>query len=170
MESLKIIAGCILAAVVYGVVHDQLTARICLEYFTVFHPPVFDTQSPTLLGLGWGVIATWWVGAFLGILLCVAARFGSHPKTTARELVRPVLLLLAVMTFNALLFGTLGYFVGTMPAAWATAIPRAVHQRFLADWWAHSASYATGFFGGLVLCFIVYFRRRRASRRLASQI
>jgi hypothetical protein len=38
---------CIFAAVLYGVLHDQITARVCLEYFTVFHPPVFATQSPT---------------------------------------------------------------------------------------------------------------------------
>jgi hypothetical protein len=58
MESFKIVLGCVLAAVLYGIVHDQFTARICLEYFTVFHPPVFQTQSPTLLGFEWGVIAT----------------------------------------------------------------------------------------------------------------
>jgi hypothetical protein len=52
VEFLKIVALCIVAAVVYGIVHDQVTARICLEYFTEFHPPVFLTSSPTLLGLG----------------------------------------------------------------------------------------------------------------------
>jgi hypothetical protein len=48
MESLKIILACIAAAAFYGIVHDQFTARICIEYVTVFHPPVFATQSPTL--------------------------------------------------------------------------------------------------------------------------
>lgn len=62
MEFLKIVALCISASVLYGIVHDQITARICVEYFTVFHPPVFATTSPTLLGFGWGVIATWWAG------------------------------------------------------------------------------------------------------------
>jgi hypothetical protein len=52
MESLKIIATCLLAGVLYGVLHDQVTARVCLEYFTVFHPDVFHTQSRTLLALG----------------------------------------------------------------------------------------------------------------------
>src|SRR3954451_19765307 len=62
MQALAIVLLSILAAVLYGIVHDQVTARICVEYFTIGHPPVFDTESPTLLGLGWGVIATWWVG------------------------------------------------------------------------------------------------------------
>jgi hypothetical protein len=169
VESLKIIAFCILAAIVYGIVHDQFTARICLEYFTVFHPAVFPTQSPTLLALGWGVVATWWVGAFLGILLSIAARLGPRPKATLRTIIRPVLTLLAVMALSATLFGVLGYFLGHVPAYWTDAIPRSAHQRFAADLWAHSASYATGFSGGLALCVIVYAKRGREHQsRFAS--
>jgi hypothetical protein len=41
-----------------------------------FHPPVFATQSPTLLAFRWGVIATWWVGLFPGLFLALAARAG----------------------------------------------------------------------------------------------
>ena len=59
MKSLLIIGTTILCCVIYGIIHDQITARLCVEYFTVFHPPVFATQNPTLLGLGWGIIATW---------------------------------------------------------------------------------------------------------------
>jgi hypothetical protein len=67
------------------ILHDQITARVCVEYFTVFHPPVFNTQSPTLLACGWGVIATWWVGLFLGLFLAVAARIGPRPKLSVRK-------------------------------------------------------------------------------------
>lgn len=48
MESLKIILLYILAAIVYGICHDQVTARVCVEYFTIGHPPIFHTDSPTL--------------------------------------------------------------------------------------------------------------------------
>src|SRR5688500_10199748 len=80
MQSLAIIALCILFAAVYGILHDQFTARVCVEYFTIGHPPVFDTEDPTLLGLGWGVIATWWVGLIMGLPLAVAARLGKRPQ------------------------------------------------------------------------------------------
>ena len=40
------------AAVGYGIAHDLVNVRDSLEYFTVGHPPVFDTTSPTLLALG----------------------------------------------------------------------------------------------------------------------
>jgi hypothetical protein len=70
--------------VVYGIVHDQVTARICVECFTVFHPPVFQTNDPTLLAFGWGTIATWWVGVLLGIPLATATRLGIRCLRKAR--------------------------------------------------------------------------------------
>src|ERR1700752_554669 len=91
MQSVKIVFFCMLAAVGYGIVHDQFTARVCVEYFTIGHPPIVNTDSPTLLGLGWGVLATWWVGLFLGIPLAVAARVGNRAKLSSGQLVRPVL-------------------------------------------------------------------------------
>jgi len=33
MQSIKIILTCVVAAILYGIVHDQITARICVEYF-----------------------------------------------------------------------------------------------------------------------------------------
>src|SRR5260370_34486909 len=90
MPGVAIVGLCLLAAVVYGIRHDQITARICVEYFTVGHTRVFDTESPTLLGLCWGVIATWWVGFILGIPLAWAARYGKKPKRTAASLIRPL--------------------------------------------------------------------------------
>lgn len=76
MDALKIIGLSIVAAILDGVVHDQVTARVCVEYFTIGHPPVFATESPNLLGIGWGIIATWWVGALLGVPLAFAATRG----------------------------------------------------------------------------------------------
>ncbi|MGB6743087.1 MAG: hypothetical protein WBE38_05455, partial [Terracidiphilus sp.] len=154
---------CIVAVVVYGIVHDQITARICLEYFTVFHPPVFATQSPTLLAIGWGIIATWWAGAIIGTLLAISSRIGSRAKLTAHDLSPMVFRLLLVMAFCAMLFGTIGYFKGTMPAAFYNLIPVARHRRFLADWWAHNASYGSGFLGGIALCVIICYRRIRSA-------
>ena len=62
MQFVGIVLFSIAAAVFYGIAHDQVTVRVCLEYFTIGHPPVFKTTSPALLALGWGVLATWWVG------------------------------------------------------------------------------------------------------------
>ena len=91
MESLKIILLSVLAAVVYGILHDQVTTRICVEYFTIGHPPVFNTDNPTWLAFGWGTIATWWVGFILGIPLALVSRLGSWPKFNAAHLLRPII-------------------------------------------------------------------------------
>jgi hypothetical protein len=60
MRFLEIIALALLAGITYGVLHDQVTVRVCIEYFTIGHPRIFSTMSPTLLAIGWGIIATWW--------------------------------------------------------------------------------------------------------------
>ena len=109
MQAAAIIALCIGASILYGILHDQITARVCVEYFTVGHPPIFGTDSPTLLALGWGVIATWWVGLMLGVPLAIAARAGHRPRRDVRSLVRPIARLLLVMAACALAAGILGF-------------------------------------------------------------
>lgn len=164
MEFGKIVLLSIVAAICYGILHDQVTARICVEYFTIFHPPMFHTGNPTLLGLGWGVIATWWLGAFLGVVLALSARAGNQRKIDARELVRPVLQLLAVMALSALFFGTTGYGLARRgvitPPVWVMEnLARYSYNAFVADWWAHNASYAAATLGGTVLCVMTYRKR-----------
>ena len=163
VERLKIVFVCVLASVLYGIVHDQFTARICIEYFTVFHPPVFATQSPTLLGIGWGIIATWWAGAIIGVLLSTVAQSGPRNKLRAAQLIPLVTRLMVFMALCATLFGVIGYFWGSLPAEFSGVLPRNEERRFLADWWAHNASYASGFVGGLSLCVVVWIKRRRNS-------
>jgi hypothetical protein len=166
VQAVKIVILGIVAAIVYGILHDQVTARVCIEYFTIAHPPVFPTESPTLLALGWGVLATWWVGLPLGILLAVAARAGSRPTLAWRGLLRPTGWLLVAMALLALVSGILGYVLlrqGTIPMVgwYASLIPPSRHARFMADAWAHMASYAAGILGGLVL--VVWTIRHRMS-------
>ncbi len=165
VESLKILLLTVAAAICFGIVHDQFTARICVEYFTIGHPPVFNTQSPTLLALGWGVIATWWVGVILGIPLACAARLGARPKFSAAMLLRPIATLLAIMAVLCLISGTSGYFAGRSGAVVLIdpghLIDAGKHPAYLADLWSHLAAYAVGFLGGLVLCVWTYGQRRK---------
>jgi hypothetical protein len=159
----------IAAAVVYGIVRDQVTARICVEYFTIGHPTIFDTKSPTLLGLGWGIIATWWVGLILGVPLAVAARCGRRPVFTVRRLVRPLIGLLGCMACTAIIAGVVGYLAASAGVVilfepLASRVPADRHVAFLTDLWAHCASYGSGFLGGLILIRWVW----RARAKLAD--
>lgn len=168
MQPALIIILCIVSAICYGVAHDQVTARVCVEYFTIGHPPVFDTESPTLLALGWGVIATWWVGLIIGVPLAIAARAGGRPKRSAASLIRPVAILLALMALCALLAGLLGAVLARRGSVvllepMASAVPADRHVPFIADLWAHSASYLVGFIGGVVLVARTWRSRRTES-------
>jgi hypothetical protein len=157
MEALKIVLLATLASVLYGIAHDQVTARVCLEYFTIGHPPVFDTQSPTLLALGWGVIATWWVGVPLGIALALAARAGRAQRWSACRCLRPIAFVLGCMAIASAVAGVAGYVRARSGAVWlleplASRVPPARHALFLADLWAHTAAYAVGLVGGALAC------------------
>lgn len=170
MEVFRIVLLCVAAAIVYGIVHDQITARICVEYFTIGHPPVFDTQSPTLLAFGWGVIATWWAGAILGVPAALLAQVGSWPRYDAHMLLRPIGALLVVMALVALLMGWSSYRAATRGdlVLWeplASQIDAAKHAAFLADGAAHLASYSVGFLGGVVVCVSIPVSRWRMAKR-----
>ena len=167
-QVLGIAALCVGAAVLYGILHDQITVRICPEYFTIGHPPIIKTKSLTLLAAGWGVIATWWMGMILAFPMIVAARAGRLPKRDVRSLLRPVGQLLVVMAVGAFCAGIAGYFLGrdgtfVLNEPTASLVPVDLHARFLADLWAHTASYAIGFFGGLFVIARVLWSRRQCA-------
>jgi hypothetical protein len=169
LETLKIVLFAIAAVVVYGVLHDLVTAHICVEYFTIAHPPVFATGSPSLLALGWGIIATWWVGALLGAGLAAAARIGSDPKIGLSELRLPIVTLMIVAAAFALLGGAVGAMLFSanlfdLPAKWSEAIPARNHIAFATVAGAHEASYGAAALGGLYLIGRTAVRRRRARR------
>jgi hypothetical protein len=169
MHAIAIIVLCVIASVGYGILHDQVTARVCVEYFTIGHPPIFGTDDPTL-AIGWGLLATWWVGAGLGVLLALAARVGSRPPRSVRSLLRPVIQLMLVTWACAFCAGVFGWFGASqgwfvLVGRLATEVPPEKHRAFLADLWAHSASYWVGFVGGIVVCVRVW-RSRRISQAI----
>ncbi len=168
LESSGQVAGVIvlsvLAAILYGIIHDQITARICVEYFTIGHPHLIDSESPTMLGLFWGMVATWWVGLTIGIGLAIAARAGTRPQLTCSQTLRPIGILLCGMLGIAILAGLTGYFTSRagifhLVPRLAARIPEDKHVAFLTVGWAHSGSYLAGVVGGPIL-WIVTWRRR----------
>jgi hypothetical protein len=171
MEALKILLLSVAGAAMYGVSHDQITARVCVEYFTIGHPSVFDTDSPTLLALGWGVIATWWVGLILGIFLAISARAGSRPKVAASSLVVPMGFLLLRVGGVAVLAGMAGYYAASQ--GWIRLLgpiadrldPRR-EWLYLAVAWAHGAAYAMSALEGLGMVVRTY--KRRGNQAIAT--
>lgn len=173
MEAAKIVLFATAAAICFGILHDQVTAHLCVEYFTIAHPPIFPTQSPFWLAIGWGIIATWWVGLPLGIALALAARVGDMPRLGVRELRRPVLLMLLGCATVAFVSGIVG--ASLLAAGWiwllpplSELIPPNRQIVFMADAWAHGASYVAGLLGGLaVICHSILRRLRLAKEDVA---
>ena len=170
-ESLKIICFCILAACAYGIAHDMLTTHVCVEYFLPpVHPMIIPTTHPLLLALIWGIVATWWVGLFLGIPLAIVCRVGSKPKLSARDIVKPVLFMLAVLYVAAMLLGGIGYIMGQMelwliPPYFHTVIAPERLAQFQFNGFAHEAAYWLGTIGGIVLMISCWRKRRAASSK-----
>jgi hypothetical protein len=166
MQSIAIVLMCVAAAISYGIVHDQITARLCVEYFTIGHPPLIQTESVTLLATFWGVVATWWVGAILGVLLALAARAGKRPKQSASALAGPIVRLLVMIAVIAAMAGGIGWILArqkfvVLHEPLASRVPEEQHVRFLVALWMHSASYAAGAIGGLILMVRTWRRRGR---------
>lgn len=173
MQWIAIVVLSILACITYGIIHDQITARICVEYFTIGHPRIIPTDDPTILGIVWGIVATWWVGAILGVPLATCARIGSRPKKSARSLLQPMSILLVCSAAFALLAGLIGYVAASMGWVWlvgpiAEEVPREKHTAFLVDLWAHSASYFGGFVGGIILMVWIWRSRRLATTQIET--
>lgn len=166
-QAVLIIGLAIVASVIYGVIHDQITARICVEYFTIGHMPILGgIENPTLLGFAWGFLATWWVGAMLGIPLAFVCQTGSMVKKSARDLVVPLFVLMVASGCLATVAGVVGYNLASAGQVWLVgrmfdAVPPEKHVAFLTDLWIHSASYAGGFLGGIVLMIWVVWDRYR---------
>ena len=164
MPALRIILLSIGAAITYGIIHDQITARLCVEYFTIGHPQIIESDSPTVLAFFWGGVATWWVGLLLGTGLTIAARVGRRPKLTASQLRRPIGFLMITMFSIALLAGIIGYFSAQADAIkllepLATEVPADKHIAFLTVAAAHLGSYLSSFIGGITLWMITWKKR-----------
>jgi hypothetical protein len=177
MPFVAIVVMSVIAAVTYGILHDQITARICVEYFTLGHPPIFGTDDPTLLGIGWGIIATWWVGFLLGVPLAIVARVGPRPKRDAISLIKPMAGLLLITGCGAIIAGIVGGVLASTGAVFlvgpiARAVPQDRHVPFLIDLWVHNASYLFGGVGGIVLIVKTWRSRHRvdASGQVSDRV
>ncbi|MGC4113285.1 MAG: hypothetical protein QM765_01125 [Myxococcales bacterium] len=170
-HALRIVLLGLGAAVAYGILQDHVTARIAPAYFNVAHadlgyPEIFHSQSPTVLAFAWGIVATWWVGLPLGLLMAVCARAGGWPKLGADDLLRPVGTLLVVLAVAAATGGVLGWALDLQHLAPAK-VPVEQRAGWGIDWGIHLAAYLVGLVGGLVLCVSTLLRRRRLSRGTA---
>ena len=173
MQKTKIVVFSMVAVVAYGIIHDQITVRLCLEYFTVAHPPLFPTRSPTLLAICWGTVATVWAGMAAGSLLALVSQSDNLAPIPLARLYRGILTLLATMALCAMVAGLVGYELArhaiiAFPSPLVPLIPVSHHDRFMAVWFAHNTSYLVGFVGAGTWIFRLW--RERGKPRVLSPL
>lgn len=167
--ALRIVLLGVGSAVTYGVLQDQVTAHVCIEYFTVGHVDYLNLGDPALVAIEWGVIATWWAGLLLGLPVALVARAGRRPPVAAGDLLRPTLVVMGSIAAVAAAAGIAGFIAArsgdiALDQSLADQVPRAKHAAFLADLWAHEAAYTAGLLGGVALCIWTWRRRTTLAR------
>jgi hypothetical protein len=187
-ETYAMIGLGVLGAVTYGILNDQITARLCIEYFNSNAVPhhkrlldeinrgmiehglgSFPMDSPTLVAFIWGTIATWWVGLPLGIGIAATGRASTLlPKLQAKDIIKPGIVGLSILGIGAFFAGLTGYCSAelgwTSPEALvgttqASYIPTDRRSFFVANAYAHEAGYVLGALVGIGLISWILIKR-----------
>ena len=152
--------------------YHQITARICIEYFTVTHPKLIDSTSPTLIGLAWGVVATWWVGAISGVLLALSCRVGPRSRLTISWVLPRLGVVLLITGLLAAIAGVMmarapefNVQEGIYAQQAVDRIPESQRDGWDVCFAVHNVSYLVGALSGAVLFVMAIVDRVRLSRR-----
>lgn len=143
-----VVGLCILASIIFGIAHDLVTAHVCVEYFTVYHPKIIESESPIAMALLWGFVASWWMGAIFGALLAAASTLGTRPLLPLSRIGR------------ALAIGLFGvFFVSMLTLACSYVVLVTMHMdtpnrpaELLAVGATHGMSYFASALLGVILC------------------
>ncbi len=161
-EISKIMALCIGATTLYGILHDQVTVRICREYFTkgfhetnIRHWPdtgylgaakeiLQTTTSSSVIACVWGTVATLSVGILGGILLTLASRVGGAEKYGAHNLVQPLIVSMAITGISSAIALRFPTDSRKIPAFAVQGVPRDKLPAFYKCASAHKTAYQVG--------------------------
>jgi hypothetical protein len=172
---LRIVGCCMAVMIGYGIVQDQVTARLCPEYFTLGHPPIEGLTDPTLLGISWGFLGSWWGGLVLGLALAVCMRSGAAPPLPLNQFVWPLCLMLGGMAAVTTLGGIGTYYNAkllgvSLGEPWASQIPPERHRGMLVVANAHFGTYGSGVVGGIAVCAWAVWKRGSTNGRTVCRV
>ncbi len=170
MTFFKITLSTLITELMYGIIHDMITAHLCVEYFTIGHPKIIDSESPVVLAFTWGIVATWWMALPMGLLFASFNHFGKNKSLSYRQVMVLVFKFVLVAFGIAFFAGCLGYFLTESGAIYllpniANQIDKTKHSLFLADGWAHVSSYLSGIIGTVVICQLILRKRKKTTSK-----
>jgi hypothetical protein len=151
----------------YAAVQDQVSARLCPEYFTHFHNPIPGLSDPTLTGIAYGFLGAWWGGALFGYFAGITATVGKRPPLAVRQLLLPMgLAVAAVAGVSAITGGAVALYADGLMVEVnqyaAGPVPAARRRWLLVVCCYHLAAYVSAVVASLTCC--VWIARERARR------
>jgi hypothetical protein len=157
LEFLRIIAGCTVAFIIYGMLQDQISARLSPEYFTIFHPRIEGVTEPFWLGIFWGFLGSWWGGMIFGVSLALTAQLGKKPKLNYDQLNSRIGFAILCVGLASLFTGlSVGFILTrvpvTLPEPWSLQIPPQRHLGFLIVACVHATTYLSSVVIAIITC------------------
>src|SRR5271170_2430723 len=171
-----VLAAAVGAAMLYGVVNDQITSAISWEYF--YYGKELDkvlgpATPPQAWGLHWeaakvGLKATWSAGLIFGVVLLLSNNpFRNLPRLRNRELLGMLPIIVITAAGLGIIGGLLGYggFLSPLSADFQEMLRADIFRprRFICTWGIHLGGYVGGFLGTFIAAAIIM-RRRLAAR------
>jgi hypothetical protein len=113
-----VLLACMLGGI-YGIIHDQLTYTISPEYYTKFKFEQFlqltykenEFVAPREAVAVVGIMATWWVGLIIGVVLGLVGFIHADWKKRLAITMKAFMMTITVAFFTGLLGLAYGYFV-----------------------------------------------------------
>ncbi|MEM7812258.1 MAG: hypothetical protein AAF532_12345 [Planctomycetota bacterium] len=171
LEPFAVFAAAALAMLTFDVLTHLVTAHCLVEsYLPPFRDPPFSSPLPLHHALHVGLTDGWLPSAFFGLFVALAARFGSWPKRSLRDLQRPLGVLFVVMSLAAVTGGA-GF--TTIEAGGGQLVPD--HSRYVGDGpgmlrlafvvGVQETAASVRLLGGVILCGAVVVGRMREDWR-----
>jgi hypothetical protein len=167
-----VLAAAVGAAMLYGIVNDQITSGISWEYFYYGKEldKVLGPQTPPQAwALRWeaakvGMKATWTAGLIFGVVLLLANNpYRDLPRLKNRELLEMIPIMVLMAAGLGIIGGILGYegFLSSLSADFQEMMRTDVFRprRFICTWGIHLGGYVGGFVGTFVAAVIIVRRR-----------
>lgn len=161
-QAVRFVATVVVLTCLFGIALDLVTAHVWIDYFTIHHPRVVESESPIVMAIVWGVGASWWFGAIAAAILWWFNRRRPNPLP-AGMLIRWIVRAMAALWLTMIaILGIIYAMIGLLPMD----IRRptfALDRRAMSVALTHQTEYVLGAVVLVVLMILVARRSRRAA-------
>jgi hypothetical protein len=152
-RDLRTVGLSVALAVAFGIIHDSIDVHISPDFYRIFKDAPEAVPLPV-----WAILiaaeASWWVGALIGVGLCIAADRGFWPPLPLRQVYRWMFLPIAVAALGSVVGGVVGHdtLAGYMPmiSREVAELPHSARVRVAVVEGMHEGVYLGGLLGGVI--------------------